>query len=247
MLERLITRTEITGHQMYNGFATRPNLLTWVVTINGAFFSTDMAQRAVVIRLQRPPETTHNWDAETAKFIHNNRDAIVADVRWHLEVKEAATLKKVNRWGPWCLGVLSRCQQPDSLLTDLAKRGNEIDADKQDIELALDHLGGCIASYYDSNPDEKSPSLATANLVVWAPTAWFVQALRLLKRDCNDRQAQQFLARMTSSPRFVVSRTNVRRGYLWIGQGVDMKSPPPELIIPYTPEIASLRGWKSGK
>ena len=53
-VESYITRSEITGHRLHQGFAVRPNLLTWVVTVNGASFSTDMARRSVVIRLKRP-------------------------------------------------------------------------------------------------------------------------------------------------------------------------------------------------
>lgn len=53
--ENLITASVISGKQMYIGDAQRPNLLTWIITINGASLSTDMAQRICEIRLAEPP------------------------------------------------------------------------------------------------------------------------------------------------------------------------------------------------
>src|SRR5262249_31842031 len=38
-IESLITCEMISGHRLYHGHATRTNLLTWVVTVNGASFS----------------------------------------------------------------------------------------------------------------------------------------------------------------------------------------------------------------
>jgi len=189
LIEKLITRDEITGHRMYQGFAKRPNLLTWVVTVNGAFFSTDMAQRAVVIKLDRPPKNAPNWDADTPAFIKANREAIIADVRWHLEVKPPVTLTEVDRWGLWCAAVLSRCDQPQALIECLGKRREAIDGDKQELVLAVEHLRSCIATAIDTQGGQSNLNIDSRK--VWAPSAWLVQALRLYKREFTDHQAQQ--------------------------------------------------------
>ena len=47
--------------KMYIGEAQRPNTLTWFVTLNGAYLSKDLAQRCVLIRLDRPT-FTGNWN-----------------------------------------------------------------------------------------------------------------------------------------------------------------------------------------
>jgi len=240
-LERLVTRTEITGHRLYTGFAKRPNLLIWIVTVNGAFFSTDMARRSVVIRIDRPTNKPSNWDAETLAFIHEHREEIIADVRWHLRVKKAVPLKKIDSWGPWCMEVLSRCENPDALLKHIGIQRNQIDADKQEIELALDHLRGCIASYFDEAEDNAAN---VDNTVVWAPTAWYVQALRLLKRDFTDRQAQQFLPRLASSGRLKRANKSTQKGYHWVGTEVDKDDPPPERVIVYRPDAPGVRQKK---
>jgi hypothetical protein len=233
-LEKLITRTEITGHRLYHGFATRPNLLTWVVTVNGAFFSTDMARRSVVIRLKRPKGKPKDWDAETLAFIEEHLEEIVADARWHLEVKEPAKLKRVDTWGPWCLSVLSRCENPDSLLEHTRQERAAIDADKEDVALALDHLRGCIVTHFHET--EGKPANVD-NSVIWAPTAWLVKALKSFKGDFTERTAQLFMPRLAATGRLRRHDTNTQRGYLWVGPEVDAEDPSPTRHILYRPEV----------
>ncbi len=52
--ENLITADTINGKRMYVGDGSRPNFITWTITLNGASLSTDMAQRVVEIRLREP-------------------------------------------------------------------------------------------------------------------------------------------------------------------------------------------------
>jgi hypothetical protein len=215
--------------------------LTWVVTVNGAFFSTDMARRSVVIRLNRPADTPVDWDAQTLEFIEENRDDIISDVRWHLRKKKAASLMKIDTWGPWCLGVLSRCEKPDELLKHIRSERQKIDADKQEIELALDHLRGCIASHF---AEDAKKAANVDNSLVWAPTAWLVQALRSLERDFTDRQAQQFLPRLASSGRLKRANRKTQKGYLWVGPDVDEDDQLPERVITYRPDAPGLRDRK---
>ncbi len=73
--EALITASTINGHRLYGGDATRPNTLTWFITLNGASLSTDMAQRSVIIKVKRP-ERSATWKEETEAYIwgrHGNR------------------------------------------------------------------------------------------------------------------------------------------------------------------------------
>ncbi len=42
--EAMLTLTEINGWEVYVGDSRRPNLLTWIITLNGASLSTDMAR-----------------------------------------------------------------------------------------------------------------------------------------------------------------------------------------------------------
>jgi hypothetical protein len=235
-LEKLVTRTEITGHRLFHGFAARPNLLIWVITVNGAYFSTDGAQRSIVIYLDRPPKNAGTWDETTLAFIRHNRQAIIADVRWHLEVKQRAAMKEVGRWGPWCQGVLSTCAKPNKLWEAITGRADAIDADKEEVEVALGHLRSCIICHFD----EEGPAKVDTS-VFWAPTAWLVHAVRGLKRDLTDRLAQQFLGRLSASGRLRKHDTNTQRGYFYIGPYVDPEDPPPPKHIAYRPEIPGVQ------
>jgi hypothetical protein len=80
--------------------------------------------------------------------------------------------------------------------------------------------------------------------VVWAPTAWLVQALRQLKRDFTDRQAQQFLPRLASSGRLKRANRMGQKGYHWIGVDVDEDNPGPTRDIIYRPEAPGVRQKK---
>lgn len=77
-LEGLITSPVISGHRLYKGEGRLPNTLMWTLTLNGASLSKDMAQRCVVIKLNRP---AHNpqWEQEVRNFITEHRWQIIAD------------------------------------------------------------------------------------------------------------------------------------------------------------------------
>jgi hypothetical protein len=78
-LEGLITSPVISGRQLYQGEGRRPNLITWIVTINGGQLSKDLSERAIVLRLRRP-EYTATWEEETRALIQEHRQQIVGDV-----------------------------------------------------------------------------------------------------------------------------------------------------------------------
>jgi hypothetical protein len=114
-LEGLITAPIISGHQMYTGEGRRPNDVCWLMTLNGASLSTDMAQRAVVIKLKRPERS--DWEDRVRQFALANRQAIVADILACLRAPRAA-LASYSRWGAWSVTFYPDCRNlrtPSSL------------------------------------------------------------------------------------------------------------------------------------
>jgi len=83
-LEGLITSPVISGHRMYKGEGRRPNTLTWALTLNGASLSKDMAQRVVVLKLQRPAYDPC-WESSVRAYIAEYRLQILNDIRLLLE------------------------------------------------------------------------------------------------------------------------------------------------------------------
>src|SRR5690606_13036722 len=70
--EGLLTASQISGRRLYAGDAQRPNLLTWILTMNNPSLSKDIAQRCQVTRLARP--SNHgNWRRDVEAFIEQHR------------------------------------------------------------------------------------------------------------------------------------------------------------------------------
>jgi hypothetical protein len=63
-LESWITNDALNGHVMYHGDGTRPNTLTWFITLNRGSLSKDLADRSVVILVKRPEAYSPSWDAD---------------------------------------------------------------------------------------------------------------------------------------------------------------------------------------
>lgn len=78
-LEGLITSPMISGHRMYRGEGRRPNTITWALTLNGASLSKDMAQRCVIMKLDRP-QYNPRWEQDVRSYIDSHRWEIIADI-----------------------------------------------------------------------------------------------------------------------------------------------------------------------
>jgi hypothetical protein len=236
-VESYITRSEITGHRLHQGFAMRPNLLTWAVTVNGASFSTDTARRSVVIYLKRPKQSSDAWYTATLNFIEKHREAILADVRWHLEVKEPATMKppKEDTWADWRKGVLSRCEKPDTLVKRMEKRRTTIDGDKEDLTNMITHIRACL--------QEELPLTNLDRAVVWVPSQVLIKWVQLIKPRLDSWQASTSL-KMLPAERFRFQHKKEGNGYWWHGAKVDDEDPPPRLYVQYRPN-AKEKKWQN--
>ncbi|MFO0881782.1 MAG: hypothetical protein U0840_31170 [Gemmataceae bacterium] len=223
LIESLVTGEEINGHRLHHGHASRPNLLTWLVTINGASFSKDMAERSVVIFLLRPIRDPE-WYAETVRLIEEHRDEIVAEIRWYLE-RPPKQLAKVDRWPLWCREVLARLNQPDKLLALIESRRAAIDEDDADAEETVEHVRACLA--------EERENFCADTSVVEIPALLLARWLRRLKTHYTDRQASLYLSQL-QHPRLRRVRNGKRRAYLWVGSKADPDSDTPPVILTYS-------------
>lgn len=122
-LEGLITARQISGRQLYVGEASRPNHLTYIITVNSPGFSTDIAQRAVIIRLGRP-DHSGTWLSETQRFIDDHRDQIIADMVGYLR-RPRLKLRLYSRWADWDDGVLSHFPNADTVQQTIILRRRE--------------------------------------------------------------------------------------------------------------------------
>jgi hypothetical protein len=132
-LEALVTGSQINGYQLYVGDASRPNTLTWFITMNGASMSKDMAQRCVPIKLARP-KYSGDWEEQTIRFIEENRWAIIGDLLAVLAGPKTA-LSACTRWGTWEQSVLACVDEPEACQALIAERQAAIDGDQEDADL----------------------------------------------------------------------------------------------------------------
>jgi hypothetical protein len=76
-IEGLVTSSVISGHKMYHGNGARPNLFTWVLTMNGGALSKDFASRAVTVYVKKPT-TDSGWQDAVERDIDTHRVALTA-------------------------------------------------------------------------------------------------------------------------------------------------------------------------
>jgi hypothetical protein len=129
-LEALITAEMISGHELYQGEGRRENVFTWLLTLNGASLSTDMAQRVIEIRL-KDPEYCGDWEGEVKAYIDGNRQAILGDLIAFLR-QPAKPMKRHSRWATWEAAVLSRTSDPNACLNTILERRGQVDVEAEE-------------------------------------------------------------------------------------------------------------------
>lgn len=167
-LEALITSSIISGRRMYAGEGSRPNNLTWIITLNGIALSTDMAQRVVVIKINRP---THSgsWEDETRDYLQKYRHEIIADL---IEVLRSPTMElaQYSRWGKWERDVLSRLPDPNEAQKVIAERQAAGNVEADESELLEEYIRGQLErlTYVAAEVQVEIPSAVL--------TRWFNEA-----------------------------------------------------------------------
>lgn len=178
-IETAVTAKTISGHRMYHGTISRPNIATWFVTFNLPSFSRDMAERSVEIRIGSPK--SGSWLEWADSFVSRNREGIVAEIMAILSGPTAVETVGRDRWSAWHSQVLGRI--PRGMFAGVAG-GNEasaaiidrrsgIDADSEIREDLLSTLAGYL---WDTDRREGTVFLSVIEAVrviqeagLWSP------------------------------------------------------------------------------
>jgi hypothetical protein len=131
-LEAIITGDIISGRCLYVGEGRRPNTLSWIITLNQASLSRDMAQRTIPVRLKRP-EHDPSWEADTWALIESERWAIIGDILAELR-RPVPTLSRYSRWSAWEQAVLAHVAEPSDCQKVIEERQEAIDDDKAEAD-----------------------------------------------------------------------------------------------------------------
>lgn len=229
--EQLITAPTISGHRMYSGEGQLPNLFTWLITVNGIDLSTDMAQRAVIIKLARP-ENDPNWWPRLLAFIDEHRNAIIGDILATLQGPRNP-IGPCSRWATWEGEVLALLDNPQELQQLILERQGQADSEAEDaraieaaIVEAIENAGGdadlCyrlsnqdVAKVYNSTLDTRlAKSRVTVAIkqaigegqitrLVIDPSRKHGRCYLWNRRDADDIASNELLNRLLPEPRFI--------------------------------------------
>jgi hypothetical protein len=210
-LEAFVTIPTISGKRMYVGEASRPNTLVWAMTINGVSLGTDLAQRAVIIELDKPKHSA-TWAEETYQFVDDKRQELIGDILGFLR-RERAQLPASSRWGAWENDVLSRLPEPADAQRVILERQASSDAEQEEADVVEEHFESQLLGCQYSTDSQRVflPSTVARDWLNQATNERHTttSASRWLKQQISERK----LRRLAESK----GRAH-GRGFLWVGQ-----------------------------
>jgi hypothetical protein len=174
--ERMITSSTLSGRRLYVGEGQRPNLLTYVLTMNGVALGDDLASRSVVIHLERPAHRAR-WREEVEQFIERHRWELIADIGSLLEAPPTP-LSTHSRFGAWGAAVLSKLENPDELATLIRERSQQIDVDRDTAEM-IEHEFRARCGSWISATEPITIGSTEASEIIFAVTGEKIPANRL--------------------------------------------------------------------
>lgn len=215
-LESLVTSAEISGKRMFHGEASRPNTLTWMITLNGVSLSKDIAQRSVVIKLAKP-KRSGTWAEETWQFIENNRDKLIADIIGFLK-SDRFELSRFSRWASWERDILQRFENCEEIQQTIL--------DRQDIADVENEESGIVTEHFETELKrlEYSPDRQDIFIPSKICTEWFNAATGEREKTVRvSRKLNQLIGEGTL-PRLERNRTNAYgRGFTWLGINTEIE------------------------
>jgi hypothetical protein len=213
-LESMITAPMISGKVMYVGEGSRPNILTWLITFNAASFSTDLAQRSVIIKIA-PPKRAGKWETETIHFINKNRERIVTDIIGFLR-SEPKELPRYGRWAAWESDVLSKLPDPEAVQAVIAERSGDADTEAEEIEI-IEHTFAEKLRELDIEP-------TTARIHIPSKIAarWFNDAMGEKRSTTGaGKVISQFIKERRARNLAINGSHKNGRGFIWVGDDCD--------------------------
>jgi hypothetical protein len=213
-IEALITATTISGKRMYVGEASRPNTITWFITVNGAALSKDMAQRSIPIKVSRP-KYSRDWDADVLAFVEQYRWQLIGDIFGALR-GESHSLVRISRWGMWERDVLEKLPEPNEAQKVIQERQAMLDTDAEEAGMVWEYVRGRLDDLgYDIEKD-----------IVFIPSRvairWLTEATG---KTYNSTSGPQYLNQQIDECEIRnVTRSAGHafgRGYRWTGDNAD--------------------------
>lgn len=208
-LEGLITTSTISGRMLYRGEGQRPNTIVWVITLNGASLSKDMAQRVIPIKLGRP-KFDGTWESSVREFIRQNRWEIIAELGEILQSRVDPGESK-TRWAAWEREVLSKVDAPAACRAVILERQGLVDDDNEERDV--------VESYFAERLTERGHDpLRDAVFIPFIKVAEWLSVATGTRYPTN--RASTYLCGL-GIPQLKKSRTPKVKGWEWWGVEAD--------------------------
>lgn len=218
-LESLITSNVVSGKRLYVGEAQRPNTLSWYLTLNGVALATDMAQRSVIIEIDRG-DNSGTFHERLNGFIDRHRMEIIGDCIGLLQ-SSPYPLASYSRWAAWEKDVLSRLPEPDEAQRVILERQGEANCELDEGEILED--------YFAERLDDLNYTAATAQVRIPVAVAgeWYCAAIndRVKTAGVTRRLNQMFAEGQIKRISPDTSRT-YGRCFVWTGPEADVMGSP---------------------
>jgi hypothetical protein len=218
-LEALITCSTVSGRQLYVGDGSRPNSLTWVLTINGASLSKDLSQRCIPLVLKRPAYNA-SWEAETVAYIGTHRWQILGDIVAELQ-RPMGGVAAASRWAAWEQAVLARAAGEKLAAVQAVIRERQATVDDDDLESGI--IRDAFAEHltaYKCDPDRE-----TAEITAQEATEIICRATG---EHWTTKKAVLYL-KGAGIPELRHERTNKANRFIWRGLNAPLDAMPKKL------------------
>ena len=231
----LVTAPSISGRAPYgHGEEFRPNDLTFVITSNSAVIGSDIASRAFMVFLSRPPKK-QNWTSDVIRHITDNRIEILGDIYDICNtVRAPAGLRTYTRVPdferevvyPMCGDERRFSAAMESMLAARDSANSDAEIARDAVDTIRDELRKTVTGF---DPDTGIVFLRTNVVTFW------LKSLKLDAQDVwnmvNTKQIKCFHRTIKAFPRYG-SHPLRGRGFMYIG---------PNVIPPETAEVKILR------
>lgn len=234
-LEALITTPVISGKALYRGEGHRPNTLTWLLTLNDAGLSKDLAQRVIPIKLARP-QFDAGWEKQVRRFIRDGRWNLIGEITALLR-SEGAEMRPRTRWAAWEEGVLGKTGRVCECQGLILERQGAMDVDEEEAEAVIDYMAARLR-HNGHDPEAERIRIRGPVVCEW------------LKEVTGERLSQVTYKRRLNAlhlERLEEYKNDRFKGYLWTGAKAGPHAPITDLRVadhekPLDPEMLTLHG-----
>lgn len=137
-IESLVTSKTISQRLPYEAATTTiPNNYLWCLTINDPSFSRDIAQRCVIIRLDRP-KWSAQWVEDIETFMKAYKEEIIADILYILHSDPKIEFTKQTRFPDWQRRVLSKLTCSNDVINYISANQSAYDVTESHIDVIND-------------------------------------------------------------------------------------------------------------